>query len=46
MEDIAKNIDIGQYGWKPGIGTEQLVVLFMDRVLNLLDTHNEKSDII
>jgi hypothetical protein len=46
MEDVGKNIDIGQYGGQPGIGTEHLVVCLMDRVLKLLDTHHDKSAVI
>ena len=46
MEDIGKNIDIGQYGGQPGLGTEHLVVCLMDRVLKLLDRHNDKSAIL
>ena len=46
MEDVGKNIDIGQYGGQPGIGTEHLVVCLLDRVLKLLDTHNDKSAVI
>ena len=46
MEDIAENIDIGQFGGQPGIGTEHLVVCLLDRVLKLLDRHSERSAII
>ena len=46
MEDVSKNIDIGQYGGQPGLGTEHLVVCLMDRVLKLLDKHNDKSAVI
>ena len=37
MEDIWQNIDSGQYGGLPGIGTEHMIVCLLDRVLKLLD---------
>ena len=37
MEDIWDNIDTGQYGGLPGIGTEHMIVCLLDRVLKLLD---------
>jgi hypothetical protein len=46
MEDIAKNIDIGQFGGQPGIGTEHFVVCLMDRILKLLDRHPDRSAVI
>jgi hypothetical protein len=46
MEDVAKNIDIGQFGGQPGIGTEHLVVCLMDRILKLLDKHTDRSAVI
>ena len=46
MEDISKNIDIGQFGGQTGIGTEHMLVCFLDRVLQLLDKHSERSAVI
>ena len=46
MEDISENIDIGQYGGQPGMGTEHLIVCLLDRVLQLLDRHPDKSAVI
>ena len=46
MEDISGNIDIGQYGGQPGIGTEHMIVCYIDRILHLLDTHPDKSAVI
>ena len=41
MEDVSSNLDIGQFGGQPGMGTEHMVVCFLDRVLKLLDTYPE-----
>ena len=46
MEDVAKNIDIGQFGGQPGIGTEHLIVCLLDRVLSLLDKHPDRSAVV
>ena len=46
MEDISGNIDIGQFGGQPGMGTEHLIVCLLDRVLKLLDRNTERSAII
>jgi hypothetical protein len=46
MEDVAKNIDILQFGGQPGIGTEHLVVCLMDRILKLLDRYPDRSAVI
>ena len=46
MEDVCDNIDIGQYGGQPGIGTEHMIVCLIDRVLQLLDTYPDKSAVI
>ena len=46
MEDVCTNIDIGQFGGQPGIGTEHMLVCFVDRILHLLDTHPDKSEVI
>ena len=43
MEDICNNIDIGQFGGQPGIGTEHMMVCFLDRILQLLYTYPDKS---
>jgi hypothetical protein len=46
MEDVCNNIDIGQFGGQPGIGTEHMIVCFLDRILQLLDTYTDKSAVI
>ena len=46
MEDISENIDIGKYGGQPGMGTEHLIVCLLDRVLQLLDRHPDRSAVI
>ena len=43
MEDVSMNIDIGQFGGQPGIGTEHLIVCLLDRILKLLDRHPDRS---
>ena len=46
MEDVSMNIDIGQFGGQPGIGTEHLIVCLLDRILKLLDRYPDRSAII
>ena len=46
MEDVCANIDIGQFGGQPGIGTEHMIVCFLDRILQLLDSHPDRSAVI
>ena len=46
MEDIWENIDTGQYGGLPGIGTEHMIVCLLDRVLKLLDRNNDRSAVV
>ena len=46
LEDILSKFDIGQFGGQPGVGTEHLLVCFVDRVLQLLDTYQNKSAVI
>ena len=46
MEDISENIDIGQYGGQTGLGTEHLIVCFIDRILQLLDSYSDRSAVI
>jgi hypothetical protein len=46
MEDILQNIDIGQFGGLPGIGTEHMIVWLLDRILKLLDRHTDRSAVI
>jgi hypothetical protein len=46
MEDVSKNIDIGQFGGQPGLETEHMIVCLLDRILKLLDTHPDKSAVI
>ena len=46
MEDIEKNIDVGQFGGQVGIGTEHMLVCYIDRILQLLDKNPNKSAVI
>ena len=46
MEDVGENIDIGQFGGQAGIGTEHMIVCYLDRILKLLDTYPDKSAVI
>ena len=46
MEDISHSLDIGQFGGQEGIGTEHMIVCFLDRVLQLLDRHTDRSAVI
>ena len=45
MEDVSKNLDIGQFGGQPGIGTEHMMVCLLDRILKLLDQHPDRSPV-
>ena len=46
LEDIQKNIDIGQFGGQSGIGTEHMIVCLLDRILHLLDSNPDRSAVI
>ena len=46
MEDVSRNIDIGQYGGLGGVGTEHMIVCLLNRILQLLDSHQERSAVI
>ena len=46
MKDISSNIDPGQYGGQAGIGTEHMLVCYIDRVLKYLDSYPDKSAVI
>ena len=46
MEDVSGNIDIGQFGGQPGIGTEHMIVCLVDRILKLLDRNSDRSAVI
>ena len=46
VEDVSENIDIGQFGGQGGIGTEHMMVCFVDRILQLLDAYPDKSAVI
>ena len=46
MEDISHSLDIGQFSGQQGIGTEHMIVCFLDRVLQLLDRHTDRSAVI
>ena len=43
MGDLCENIDIGQFGGQRGVGTEHMIVSFVDRILKLLDRYSDKS---
>ena len=46
MEDVSQNIDIGQFGGQSGLGTEHMIVCLVDRILQLLDRHPDRSAVI
>ena len=46
MEDVGHKIDIGQFGGQSGMGTEHMIVCFIDRILRLLDTYPDRSAVI
>ena len=46
MEDVSQNIDIGQYGGLPGIGTEHMIVCMLDKIKKLLDRNTERSAVM
>ena len=46
LQDIGGKIDLSQYGGKKGVGTEHMMVALVDRILNLLDSHPDKSAVI
>ena len=46
MEDVGQKIDIGQFGGQPGLGTEHMIVCYLDRILHLLDTYPDRSAVI
>ena len=40
---ISDNIDSGQHGGQAEMGTEHMLVCYVDRILKLLDEHPDKS---
>ena len=46
LEDIGKNMDLGQFGGQAGTGTEHMIVCLINRILYLLDRHPDKSAVI
>ena len=46
IEDVSDNIDIGQFGGQAGMGTEHMIVCYLDRILQLLDRYPDKSAVI
>ena len=46
IQDVGAKIDLSQYGGKKGVGTEHMIVALVDRVLQLLDSHPNKSAVI
>ena len=46
LQDISANLDKGQFGGQAGLGTEHLMVCFIDRILGLLDKHPDRSAVI
>ena len=43
---LIANIDLGQFGGETGLGTEHMVVCFLDRILQLLDSYPDRSAVI
>ena len=46
LEDIEDALDPSQYGGRKGSGTEHLIVCYVDRVLKLLDSRQNKTAVI
>ena len=46
LEDISTKLDIGQFDGQKGLGTEHMMVCFVDRILKLLDSNSDKSAVI
>ena len=46
VEDIFDKLDIGQFGGRKGTGTEHMIVCILDRIMQLLDRHPDKSAVI
>ena len=46
VEDVYPNIDKRQFGDRKGTGCEHIVVYFVDRVLQLLDSANGSAAVI
>ena len=46
IEDVYKNLDPGQYGGLKGTGTDHMLVLVVDRILQLLDINSAKSAVL
>ena len=46
LEDSERNFDQSQYGGRKGVGTEHMVVCYVDRILKLLDSTRQKSAVI
>ena len=46
IEDIGEKLDMSQYGGRKGVGTEHLIVGFIDRVLKLLDSTRERTAVL
>ena len=42
LEYISTKLDMGQFGGQKGLGTEHMLVCFIDRILKLLDSHPDK----
>ena len=46
LEDAEKKFDPGQYGGRKGVGTEHMIVCYVDRILKLLDSTRQRSAVI
>ena len=46
LEDISKNLSPTQYGGQKGMGTEHVIVNFVDRVLKLLDNSTTRPAVM
>jgi len=46
LEDLESKIDKSQYGSRKGVGTEHLIVRFVDRILQLLESAQGRKAVI
>ena len=46
LKDAEKNFDLSQYGGRKGVGTEHMIVCYVDRILKLLDSTRQTSAVI
>ena len=46
LEDIESKIDKSQFGGRKGVGTEHLIVRFVDRILQLLESSQGRTSVV